>query len=59
MALANFVPTVAKYEPRVFAISVGESHTIFPTLSFSIIHDLLLLFPIVAFIISHRFCIIF
>ena len=59
MALANFVPTVAKYEPRVLAISVGESYTIFPTFNFSSIHDLLLILPIVVFIISHSFLVLY
>ena len=43
MALANFVPTVAKYEPRLLAIPVGESNIIFPTFNFSRIQDMLLL----------------
>ena len=60
MALANFVPTVAKYEPRLLAISVGESYVIFPTFNFSRIQDLLLLLPMVVFIIFPQFfCIIF
>ena len=40
MALANFVPTIAKYEPRLLAISVAESYTIFPTFDFLRIQDL-------------------
>ena len=55
MALANFVATVAKYEPRLLAISVAESYIIFPTLNFSRIQDLLLLLLMVVFIISHNF----
>ena len=55
MASANFVPTVAKYEPRLLAIPVGESYIIFPTFNFSRIQDLLLLLPMVVLIISHNF----
>ena len=59
MALANFVPTVAKYEPRLLAIPVGESYIIFPTFNVSRIQDLLLLLPMVVFIISHNFLVLF